>query len=98
MNTFKRKALFTAVVAGLGAAGTAEAVYLSPNALGQVLVYPYYTTNNAGGNAWNTYLSVVNTTSRAKAVKVRVLEGKASAEVLDFNLFLSPNDMWAASI
>lgn len=98
MNTFKRKALFTAVLAGLGAAGTAEAVYLNPNSAGQVLVYPYYTVQSAGGNAFNTYLSVVNTTSRAKAVKVRVLEGKTSAEVLDFNLFLSPNDMWTAAI
>ncbi len=41
---------------------------------------------------------MVNTTSRAKAVKVRVLEGKTSAEVLDFNLFLSPNDVWVAAI
>ena len=98
MNTFKRKALFTAVLAGLGAAGTAEAVYLSPNNTGQVLVYPYYTVQSSGSNSWNTYISVVNTTTRAKAVKVRVLEGKASAEVLDFNLFLSPNDMWTAAI
>ena len=86
MNTFKRKALFTAVLAGLGVAGTAEAVYLNPNSTGQVLVYPYYTVQSASGNSWNTYLSVVNTTTRAKAVKVRVLEGKTSAEVLDFNL------------
>jgi hypothetical protein len=98
MNTFKRKALFTAVLAGLGAAGTAEAVYLNPNGTGQVLVYPYYTAQTSGGASWNTYLSVVNTTSRAKAVKVRVLEGKTSAEVLDFNLFLSPNDVWTAAI
>ncbi|HET9578065.1 MAG TPA: hypothetical protein VFP44_09585 [Usitatibacter sp.] len=98
MNTFKRKALFTAVLAGLGAAGTAEAVYLNPNGTGQVLVYPYYTVQQAQGASWNTYLSVVNTTTRAKAVKVRVLEGKTSAEVLDFNLFLSPNDVWTAAI
>jgi hypothetical protein len=98
MNTFKRKALFTAVLAGLGAAGTAEAVYLNPNNTGHVLVYPYYTVQRVNNNAFNTYLSVVNTTSRAKAVKVRVLEGKTSAEVLDFNLFLSPNDMWTAVI
>ena len=98
MNTFKRKALFTAVLAGLGAAGTAEAVYLNPNGTGQVLVYPYYTVQQASGASWNTYLSVVNTTSRAKAVKVRILEGKTSAEVLDFNLYLSPNDVWTAAI
>jgi hypothetical protein len=98
MNTFKRKALFTAVVAGLGVAGSAEAVYLSPNRTGQALVYPYYTVQSAGNNSWNTYLSVVNTTTAAKAVKVRVLEGRTSAEVLDFNLYLSPNDVWTAAI
>jgi hypothetical protein len=98
MNTFKRKALFTAVVAGLGVAGSAEAVYMSPNRTGQVLVYPYYTVQSAAGNSWNTYISVVNTNTIAKAVKVRVLEGKTSAEVLDFNLFLSPNDVWTAAI
>jgi hypothetical protein len=98
MNTFKRKALFTAVLAGLGTAGTAEAVYLNPNNTGQVLVFPYYTVQRVNNNAFNTYLSVVNTTTRAKAVKVRILEGKTSSEVLDFNLFLSPNDMWTAVI
>ena len=99
MNTFKRKALFTAVVAGFGAAaGTAEAVYLSPNRTGQALVYPYYTVQSSAGNAYNTYISVVNTTTFAKVVKVRFLEGKTSAEVLDFNLFLSANDVWTAAI
>ena len=57
MNTFKRKALFTAVVAGLGAAGTAEAVYLSPNNMGQVLVYPYYTTQTIGGTSFTTLIT-----------------------------------------
>ena len=98
MNTFKRKALFTAMVAAVGAAGTAEAVYQNPNGTGQVLVYPYYTVQSANGNAWNTYISVVNTTGTAKAVKVRFLEGKTSAEVLDFNLFLSPNDVWTGAV
>jgi len=98
MNTFKRKALFAAVVAGLGTVGTAEAVFIAPNRTGQVLVYPYYTVQNSGTNSWNTYISVVNTTPDAKAVKVRILEGRTSAEVLDFNLFLSPNDVWTAAI
>jgi hypothetical protein len=98
MNTFKRKALFTAVVAGFGTIGTAEAVFIAPNGTGQALLYPYYTVQNSGTNGWNTYLSIVNTTSDAKAVKVRVLEGRTSAEVLDFNLFLSANDVWTAAI
>ena len=33
-----------------------------------------------------------------KAVKVRFLEGKNSREVLDFNLFLSGNDVWTAAL
>jgi len=98
MNTFKRKALASAMLAGLGVAGTAEAVYHDVNGVGQVLVYPYYTVQSLGGNAFNTYISVVNTTSRAKVVKVRFREGKTSAEVLDFNLYLSANDVWTGAI
>ncbi|MEO5676712.1 MAG: hypothetical protein ABIQ84_04125, partial [Usitatibacter sp.] len=98
MNTFKRKALFAAVVAGLGVAGSAEAVFIAPNRTGQALLYPYYTVQNNGTNSWNTYISIVNTTPEAKALKVRILEGRTSTEVLDFNLFLSPNDVWTAAI
>jgi hypothetical protein len=75
-------------------ATTAEAVVRNPDNTGQVLIYPYYTVQTAGGNAFNTYVSVTNTTTRAKVLKVRFREGKTSAEVLDFNLYLSPNDMW----
>ncbi|MGD2129423.1 MAG: hypothetical protein PVJ33_07185 [Lysobacterales bacterium] len=93
-----RKNLTAAVLAGLagaaGIAGTAQAVNLNPDGLGQVLMYPYYTTN--GGN--QTLLSVVNTTDSAKAVKVRFLEGFNSREVLDFNLYMSAWDVWAAAI
>jgi hypothetical protein len=99
MNTFKRKALSCAILGGLGAAaGTAQAVYQDPSGQGQVLLYPYYTVQAVGGNSYNTYLSVVNTTTRGKALKVRFREGKNSREVLDFNLFLSPNDVWTGVI
>jgi hypothetical protein len=91
-----------AALAGLGALsgmGAAEAVNLAPEGLGQALIYPYYTVRNgANGFAYNTLLSVVNTTASAKAVKVRFLEGKNSKEVLDFNLFLSKKDVWVASV
>ena len=96
MNTFKQKALFSAL-AGAGAlamAGAANAVYVNPDGLGQALIYPYYTVRN--GNV--TLLSVVNTTDQAKAVKVRFLEGKNSQEVLDFNLFLSAKDVWTGAV
>jgi hypothetical protein len=98
MNTFKRKALASAVLGTLGVAGSAQAIYQDPNNLGQALIYPYYTVNSVSGNAFNTFVSVVNTTTAVKVVKVRFREGKNSAEVLDFNLYLSPNDMWTGAV
>mgnify|MGYP003572175525 CR=1 FL=1 len=93
-----RKNLTAAVLAGLagaaGIVGSAQAVNINPDGLGQVLIYPYYTVN--GGNT--TALSVVNTTEEAKAVKVRFLEGQNSQEVLDFNLYMSKYDVWTAAI
>ena len=96
MKTFKQKALFSALtgVGALAMAGAANAVYVNADGLGQALVYPYYTVR--AGNT--TLLSVVNTTTQAKAVKVRFLEGKNSQEVLDFNLFLSAKDVWTGLI
>jgi hypothetical protein len=101
MNIFKKKSLCAALagIGTLGVAGAAQAVNLNPDGLGQVLIYPYYTTRtDAAGHEFNSLLSVVNTTASVKAVKVRFLEGKNSREVLDFNLFLSPKDVWAAAI
>ena len=98
MNTFKRKALTSAVLGTLGVAGSAQAIYQDPNNLGQVLIYPYYTVQSAAGNAFNTFISVTNTTTAVKVVKVRFREGKNSAEALDFNLYLSPNDMWTGAV
>jgi hypothetical protein len=99
MNTFKRKALSTVVLGALGAAaGAAHAVYQDPTGLGQALIYPYYSVQTANGSAFNTYISVVNSTSQGKVLKVRAREGKTSAEVIDFNLYLSPNDVWTAAI
>ncbi|MEZ5456505.1 MAG: hypothetical protein R3F04_10435 [Lysobacteraceae bacterium] len=94
----KKSSLTTAVVAGIaGVAGlvsVSNAVNINPDGLGQVLIYPYYTVN--GGNA--TLISVVNTTDEVKAVKVRFLEGRNSQEVLDFNLYLSPFDVWTGAV
>jgi hypothetical protein len=93
-----RKNLTAAVLAGLagaaGIVGSAQAVNINPDGLGQVLIYPYYTVNN--NNV--TLLSVVNTTENAKAVKVRFMEGQNTREVLDFNLDMSAGDVWTASI
>lgn len=94
----KKNGLTTAVIAGIaGVAGVgsiADAVNLNPDGLGQVLIYPYYTTQ--GGN--DTLISVVNTAAIGKAVKVRFLESLNSREVLDFHLYLSRFDVWTGAI
>lgn len=100
MNTFKKKSLYLAV-AGASAlgAGSASAVTLNADGLGSVLLYPYFTVReSSAGAAYNSLLSVVNSTASAKAVKVRFLEGKNSREVLDFNLYLSAKDVWVAAV
>jgi hypothetical protein len=91
--TMKKKILSAAVLAALGA-GTAQAVNLSTDGTGQGLLFPYYTVQ--GGE--ETILSVVNTTDRGKAVKIRFREAYNSREVLDFNIYLSPYDVWTGKI
>jgi len=101
METFNKKSLCVALAATgmLGAAGVAQAVNVSADGLGNVLIYPYYTTKkDINANSFNTLMSVVNTTLSTKAVKVRFREGKNSEEVLDFNVFLSPYDVWTAAV
>lgn len=94
----KRNTLTTAVLAGLtgmaGMVSVSNAVNVNPDGLGQVLLYPYYTAR--GGN--DTYISIVNTTDRGKAVKIRFIEALNSREVLDFNIYMSPFDVWTAAI
>jgi hypothetical protein len=94
----KKSNLTAAVVAGLvGTAGlvsVSNAVNLNPDGVGQVLIYPYYTIENG----LITTISVVNTTDQVKAVKVRFLEGRNSQEVLDFNLYMSPFDVWTGVV
>ena len=94
----KKNNLTTAIVAGIagvaGIASVSNAVNLNSDGVGQVLIYPYYTVNNG----LDTLISVVNTTDETKAVKVRFLEGKNSRECLDFNLYMSPYDVWTAAL
>lgn len=83
-----------ALAATLGAAASAHAVNVDQNGLGQVLLYPVYTAEE--GNV--TAVHVTNTTNTYKAVKVRFVEGMNSQEVLDFNLYLSPFDVWTGGV
>jgi hypothetical protein len=87
-----------AALASIFATSLAHAVHVSPHGTGQVLIYPYYTVRSANGAAYNTLVTVVNTSNQTKALKVRFLEGRRGAQVMDFNLFSSPNDVWAGAV
>jgi hypothetical protein len=76
-----------------------HAVRLDGDGRGHALIYPYYTARStSGGNAFVTAFAVFNTSDMPKAVKVRFLEGKTGAQVMDFNLFLSAYDVWTAGV
>jgi len=79
-------------VHGLSAAQSLE---LNPGGTGHELIVPYYSAQP--GTA--TSISIVNTDgTNGKAVKVRFRGAANSDDVLDFTLFLSPSDVWTATI
>lgn len=92
-------ALSVAAVMGGGAgavsAQTADRLVFNPEGVGHILIVPYFSTQS--GNA--TLLNIVNTdTVNGKALKVRFRGASNSDDVYDFQLFLSPSDVWTASI
>jgi len=93
---FPRRALALAlasVVAGAATLSTpAHAVSLANDTrLGDAALFQYYTAK-AG---WQTFFRIINTSNDAIVVKVRFREAANSREVLNFEVALSPNDMWA---
>lgn len=72
----------------------AQAMYINPQGTGEVLLFPYYTVNSSQ----STLLTLVNTTNAAKVFKVKFREGFNSRDVLDFHLFIGPNDSWTATV
>lgn len=81
-----------------GFAGSANAVLTQDangSPVGHILEIPYFSVQS--GNS--TLINIVNTdTVRGKAVKVRFRSGKDSDDIFDFQLFMSPGDVWTANI
>jgi len=73
---------------------TAADPFVSNNALGQALVYPYYTVR--GGK--KSIINIFNTSNKTIVAKVRFHESHNSRDVLDFNLILSPFDKWSGTL
>jgi hypothetical protein len=100
MQKFRKTELSLAlasVLAGLGASGASYAHDHEPelanaDRLGDAALFQYYT---AKGD-WQTFFRLVNTSDKAIVVKLRYREAANSREVLDFEVALSPKDMWSA--
>lgn len=87
----KKLALAVGVVlGGVSMVPTAQAVSVAQDNIGQALIFPYYTVQ--GG--WMSLFGVTNTSGNIVAVKVRFRESYNSRDVLDFNIILSPYDVW----
>ena len=92
----KRPLLSLAVgsVATISVASANAAMYINDLGTGETLLFPFYSAEN--GN--NTLINLANATKDHKAVKVRIVEAQNSQEVLDFNLYLSPQDHFSFAI
>jgi hypothetical protein len=100
MNTkFKPLGLVAAVAAATaGYAGIATAqqdpVLAGNSDLGNLALIPYYTVRD--GNV--TGVHITNTSDLTQVVKVRLRRGTDSMDALDFNLILSPFDVWTGFV
>lgn len=84
-----------AAVFGLGASGAHAVITVNPTGVGDMLLVPYFSAQ--AENA--TLLSITNTdTVNGKAVKVRFRGAANSDDILDFQVFLSPTDIWTANV
>jgi hypothetical protein len=71
-------------------------VIQAPNKVGDVLIYPVWVAFDEG---YETKFCVVNTSPRYGTVAKVVIRGWIwSQELLDFFIFLSPNDVWCGTI
>lgn len=73
----------------------ADTLQFGNTGTGHMLVVPYFSTQN--GNS--TLLSIINTDEKiGKAVKVRFRGAANSDDIYDFQVFLSPGDVWTANV
>lgn len=92
----KKKLLAISMAAALGGVvGSANAMNVSDNGVGLYNVLPYYSVQE--GNT--TLIHITNTdTTKGKAVKVRFRGAEWSDDVFDFQVFLSPGDVWTGAV
>lgn len=87
-------AVASALSGGAMMAAPAYAMNVSQNNLGEVLLFPYYTVKNG----FDTLFTVTNTSNATAVIKVRWREALNSREVRDFNVILTPRDVWTGVV
>lgn len=70
---------------------SAQDPVVANNALGDLALVPYYTVSGA----WITGIHIVNTSDSTQVVKFRFRRAKDSMDALDFNVVMSPQDVYA---
>ena len=94
--SFKKAIISTAAAAALSTASMAATV--EADGVGNYLVMPSYDATADYGN-WSTDIRVVNTnTTNAVIAKVVIRAHEDSEELLDFPIYLSPGDVWVATL
>jgi hypothetical protein len=94
--SFKKVVLSTVAAATL-ATSVMATVTVEADSRGNNLKFPVYFALE--GQNWKTNFRVINTnTNRSVVAKVVLREGKQSAEKLDFLIYLSPTDVFDATI
>ncbi|MCG8487281.1 MAG: hypothetical protein MI756_07410 [Chromatiales bacterium] len=89
-----RKSKIAAAMLMATATAGVNAAFVNTDGTGQVALLPYYNVNNN----IITNINITNTTDLYKVVKVRFRESRISADVLDFNIYMSPFDVWNGTI
>lgn len=84
-----------AMTGALGGATAASSLALNGDGVGQMLLVPYFTAQDKNA----TLINIVNTdVVNGKAVKVRFRGAANSDDIYDFQVFLSPGDVWTANV
>lgn len=92
----KKNLLAASLALALGSlSGAASAALeVNTNGIGQINVLPYYSVQDS----YNTLMTITNTdTVNGKVVKVRFRAAEWSDDALDFQIFLSPADVWTGA-
>jgi hypothetical protein len=96
-SNFKPLGIAAAVAvasAGYANVASAQAPVVANNALGDLALVPYYTV----ADDWITGIHIVNTSDSTQVVKFRFRRASDSMDALDFNVVLSPQDVYAGTL